>query len=129
MVVFCWSSSSSAGGPLRCLLLVLFVVDSLNDADIHKWPVGVSIVPKGVNKAEGIKKYLELTNSNQEVFVFGDNLNDKEMFEAFYENSYVIGNAKDSVKGYAKNVMKNLEDDGIYWAVANILENGGKNVY
>ncbi|MFV0424265.1 MAG: Cof-type HAD-IIB family hydrolase [Bacilli bacterium] len=84
---------------------------------------GYEFMNSCTSKATGILKYIEMYNfSKEDVYVFGDNYNDISMFEEFYENSYVLGNACDEVKNHAKYVCDHIDDDGIYNAVVDILE-------
>lgn len=98
---------------------------NLSNVDITKWPAGSSICEAGTNKGSGIKEYLKIKGIDEEVLVFGDNLNDVEMFREFYENSYVVGNASDKVKSQAKHIIGNIEEDGIYKAVEAIINGNG----
>ncbi len=83
---------------------------------------GYELMNKNSTKASGILKYINDNGiDKQNVYVFGDNYNDIPMFEMFYENSYVVGDACDIVKSYAKNVCDLIEEDGIYKAVIKIL--------
>ncbi len=93
------------------------------NAKVLKWPNGISISPKGIDKCYGIYSYLEMYDiSRENVFVFGDSLNDLCMFREFHQNSYVSNNAVEEVKQQAKYVLDDLECDGIYKAVKTILE-------
>ncbi len=93
------------------------------EADVTVWPVGISIAPKGVNKASGILEYIKHKNiSHSDVFVFGDNYNDIAMFDRFYEHSYVANDADDEVKSHAKYVLDDLQADGIYNAILDVVK-------
>ncbi len=83
---------------------------------------GYELMDVDSTKATGIMMYVEKFNFNKEdVYVFGDNYNDISMFKEFYDNSYVLGNACDEVKKFAKNVCKHIDDDGLYCAIDDIL--------
>lgn len=85
------------------------------DFDFVRWhPLSVDVLPKGGSKAKGIEKLVEkLGFSKEDVYAFGDALNDMEMLTTVY-NSVAMGNAMDEVKSVAKYVTKSVEDDGIY---------------
>ena len=70
-------------------------------------------MPKGGSKAEGIKKLIEKLGFKMEnVYAFGDGLNDIEMLQTV-GTGIAMGNALDIVKEYADLVTTNVEDDGI----------------
>ena len=70
-------------------------------------------MPKGGSKAEGIKKLIEKLGFKMEnVYAFGDGLNDIEMLQTV-GTGVAMGNALDIVKEYADVVTTNVEDDGI----------------
>jgi Cof subfamily protein (haloacid dehalogenase superfamily) len=86
----------------------------------------VDVLPKGGSKAKGIKelvKYLEL--SMDDVYAFGDGLNDIEMLK-FVKNSVAMGNAHDEVKKVAKYVTAHVDQDGILKGLelVGLLEKG-----
>ncbi len=84
---------------------------------------GYELTNKGSSKATGILKYIEENNIDKnDVYVFGDNYNDLSMFAEFYENSYVLGNACDEVKSYAKHICDHIDNDGIYKAIVSIFK-------
>lgn len=96
--------------------------ERFENANYKDWPIGISISPKDVSKVTGIKEYINRHNIDRDcVYVFGDNYNDVEMFDEFFENSYVSCAADDGVKTRAKNVLAPLEHDGILMAVKEIL--------
>ncbi|MCR5492015.1 MAG: Cof-type HAD-IIB family hydrolase [Bacilli bacterium] len=71
----------------------------------------IEITPKGCTKATGVAKYLDsLGLSEDNVYVVGDSGNDVPMFEAFYENSYCMGHAPQSIREKAKHVVENYTD-------------------
>ncbi len=94
-----------------------------DDVEYTKWPLGTSLHPANINKAYGIKKYLEFKHfDDNEIHVFGDNINDIEMFKAFYENSNVLGDANHTVKEFAKHHLNNIDDDGLSIRILEILK-------
>ncbi len=111
---------------LECNLFSCFSqhdFQKFDDISYTAWTKGTSMKPKNVNKASGIKKYIELANiSYKQVHVFGDNFNDIEMFQEFYEHSNVLGDAPNEVKEYAKNILNSIDCNGIYNRIINILK-------
>ena len=70
------------------------------------------------NGVESIRNRLGI-NTN-EIAVFGDDINDLEMLSG-YENSVAMGNAIDVIKSAARFVTKTNDNDGIAFAIENIL--------
>lgn len=71
----------------------------------------IEITPKGCSKASAVSFYLDYLGINHDnVLVVGDSGNDVGMFEAFYENSYCMAHAKDSVKSKAAHVVPHVYD-------------------
>lgn len=102
-----------------------FDFEHFDTIDYNQYPVGCSISAKGISKASGILKYLELKSVHRDsVHVFGDNFNDISMFQEFYENSYAVGNAPEEVKKYARHQLNYIEEEGILHAVEKILGGG-----
>ena len=67
----------------------------------------IDIVPKGIDKAAGIRAYIALKGLTEEdVIAVGDNVNDAAMIEAFY--SYAVENAVDSIKAMANKITPNI---------------------
>ncbi len=74
-------------------------------------------VPENVSKAAAIQRTCEyLGLDNDEVVVFGDGGNDIPML-SWAHNAVVMGNATDEVKAYASFVTKDVDDDGIEYAM------------
>jgi len=88
------------------------------DFDFVRWhPVSVDIVPKGGSKAIGIQKIVkELGLSEENVYAFGDGLNDTAML-SMVKNSVAMGNAEERVQKVAKYVTKSVEDNGIHYGL------------
>jgi Cof subfamily protein (haloacid dehalogenase superfamily) len=88
--------------------------ERFEDFDFVRWhPYSVDIIPKGGSKANGIEKVVEKLRFNKEnVYAFGDGLNDIEMLTSV-ENSVAMGNGHMEAKEAAKYVTKSVEDDGI----------------
>lgn len=83
--------------------------------DFVRWhPLSVDILPRGGSKAEGIRKIVdELGFPLENIYAFGDGLNDLEMLSTVH-HSVAMGNALDEIKAAAKYVTKSADDDGIY---------------
>nr|WP_319401626.1 HAD family hydrolase [uncultured Carboxylicivirga sp.] len=84
--------------------------------------IWLDIMPKGVNKGEAIKfLQQQLGVSEEETMVFGDYLNDYEMFEqAAY--SYAMGNAHDDIKKIARFVTKTNDENGVMIVLEELLK-------
>ncbi len=79
-----------------------------------KWPhTGGDVLPKGANKAYGIKHYLQSIDDSVETYGFGDGYNDIEMFQ-YVNNAVAMGNAEDAVKAHADTIIGHSEEDGVY---------------
>ncbi|QPC48354.1 Cof-type HAD-IIB family hydrolase [Mangrovibacillus cuniculi] len=79
-----------------------------------RWhPLALDVLPKGGSKAEGIKKFIEKAGFEMEnVYAFGDALNDLEMLETV-GTGIAMGNASDYVKSFANHVTTPVDQDGI----------------
>jgi len=70
----------------------------------------IEITPRGCNKAEGIKFYLDyLKTSYDDVVVVGDSGNDISMFTTF-EHSFCMRHAHMSVRKYARYTIRHFSD-------------------
>ncbi len=74
------------------------------------------VMPNDINKGIGIKKLLEKYDEPVEVFAFGDNFNDVQMFEVA-DNAICMGNGCDVAKKAADFVTKKASEDGILYAL------------
>ncbi|HHT7139176.1 Cof-type HAD-IIB family hydrolase [Bacillus cereus] len=85
--------------------------------DFHfiRWHAySMDIIPTGGSKAKGIEKFIEKLGFNREqVYAFGDGLNDLEMIEAV-GTGIVMGNGHEDLKKLANHVTKDVSEDGIY---------------
>lgn len=82
----------------------------------------VQIMGDSVNKLKSIEKirsYLDL--KEDEIAVFGDDVNDIEMLSA-YTYSFAMGNAENHVKEKANYVTLDNNSDGIHHAITDILQ-------
>ena len=81
----------------------------------------IVIVNEGMNKGQGVKNLAKLLSVDEDnVIVFGDDMNDVEMFECF-SNSVVMGNSTEEVRKYAKYLTKTNEENGIIYALKEIF--------
>jgi len=81
----------------------------------------IQVVKKGVSKysaIEAVRKKLGI--ERDEVAVFGDDVNDIEMLSS-YKNSVAMGNAVDEVKRIAGYTTLSNDEEGIAYAIENIL--------
>jgi Cof subfamily protein (haloacid dehalogenase superfamily) len=80
-----------------------------------RWhPFSVDVIPKGGSKAEGIKKMVDqLGFKMEEVYAFGDGLNDLEMISAV-GTGVAMGNAVNELKEHANLITKDVDQDGIW---------------
>ncbi len=86
-----------------------------------RWhPYSMDILPRGGSKAEGIKKMIEKIDINiEDVYAFGDGLNDIEMLETV-GTGIAMGNAVNEAKDVAKMITTSVENDGIYKALVKL---------
>ncbi|MBR3766672.1 MAG: HAD hydrolase family protein [Clostridia bacterium] len=69
----------------------------------------IDIVPKGIDKAQGIYKLLEIIDEKiEDVIAVGDNINDEAMIREFY--SYAMANGVDRIKALADNITSGIEE-------------------
>ncbi|MBQ6898976.1 MAG: HAD hydrolase family protein [Clostridia bacterium] len=69
----------------------------------------IDIVPRGMDKAQGIYKLLSLVGGEKaDVIAVGDNVNDEAMIKEFY--SYAMENGVASVKGQADRITVSIEE-------------------
>ncbi|MDB4866729.1 MAG: Phosphatase [Cohnella sp.] len=77
----------------------------------------MDVLPHAGSKAKGIQAMIgKLGFRKEEIYAFGDYLNDIEMLE-FAGTSVAMGNAPDIVKNAAKFVTPDVDDDGIWHGV------------
>lgn len=78
------------------------------------------VLPSGGSKAEGIKILMDRVGFNlDEVYAFGDGLNDIEMLQAV-GHGVAMGNASQIVKKHADYVTKDVADEGIYYGLKQL---------
>ncbi|PLT34365.1 Cof-type HAD-IIB family hydrolase [Bacillus sp. V5-8f] len=74
----------------------------------------MDVLPRGGSKAEGIRKLIEKAGfAMEDVYAFGDGLNDIEMLESV-GTGIAMGNAVDEVKKFADHVTGHVDNEGIY---------------
>ncbi|MGD6899677.1 Cof-type HAD-IIB family hydrolase [Bacillus infantis] len=80
-----------------------------------RWhPHSVDVLPAGGSKAEGIKKMISrLGFAIEDVYAFGDGLNDIEMLQAV-GTGVAMGNADEEVKRHADHITSDVGEDGIW---------------
>ncbi|HDX9576644.1 TPA: Cof-type HAD-IIB family hydrolase [Bacillus pseudomycoides] len=73
----------------------------------------MDIIPMGGSKAKGIEKFIEkLGFMPEQVYAFGDGLNDLEMIETV-GTGIAMGNGHEDLKKLANYVTKDVAEDGI----------------
>lgn len=99
-----------------------FNFQDFNAVSVIKWETGTAIKPQHTSKASGIKEYISINMiKHSDVYVFGDSFNDIEMFQEFYDNSYILGDAHEMSKKHAKYILDNIDNNGLYKGVISIL--------
>jgi Cof subfamily protein (haloacid dehalogenase superfamily) len=80
-----------------------------------RWhPYSVDVLPSGGSKAEGIKKMIERLNFKlEDVYAFGDGLNDIEMLNAV-GTGVAMGNGTDEAKRHANVITTDVDNNGIW---------------
>ena len=82
--------------------------------DIYSDEQWLEIMPKDVTKASAVKKLKQITQSDY-VVVFGDGINDLEMFGAADE-CYAMANAEPELKAAATKIIESNDNDGVaHW--------------
>ncbi|WP_338984501.1 HAD family hydrolase [Spiroplasma endosymbiont of Diplazon laetatorius] len=84
----------------------------------------VDAMPKGVNKASGIKKWAEIMNVDiNHIHVIGDNNNDMEMVSEL-PFGIAVGNAVENLKEVAWKVIDHIDDNGVGKYVKELISKG-----
>ncbi len=93
-------------------------VDRFKQFKFVRWhPLSTDVLPAGASKAKGIELMIhQLGYAHDDVYAFGDELNDLEMLQ-FVKNSVAMGNAPKIVKQAAKHVTKDVHEDGIAYGL------------
>ncbi len=77
------------------------------------------VVPNDVNKGVGIKELVKSYDDEVEIYCFGDNDNDIQMFE-IANCAVAMGNATEDAKSSADIITKKSSEDGIYHALKEL---------
>ena len=86
--------------------------------DIYSDEQWLEIMPKEVTKASAVQKLKQITQSDY-VVVFGDGINDLEMFEVADE-CYAMANAEPELKASATEIIESNDNDGVArWLAEN----------
>ena len=81
----------------------------------------IQLAPLGVSKYRSVEKFrVDLGLNKDEIAVFGDDLNDIEMLQN-YPYGVAMGNAVIEAKDIAAFTTKTNNDDGITFALHDIL--------
>ena len=84
---------------------------------IYSNQYGLDVNLKTGLKELGAEKLMEYLNVNEdEVYVFGDGLNDVGMMK-LVKHSVAMGNAFDECKKYSSFVTLSIDFDGVYWGL------------
>lgn len=92
--------------------------DNLRKLNFIRWhEYSMDVLPLGGSKAKGIEKFIEKKGfSKDQVYAFGDNLNDIEMLQ-YAGHSVAMGNAPEEVKKAARYVTKDVGEDGVAYGL------------
>ena len=93
-------------------------IDNLKGLNFIRWhEFSMDVLPLGGSKAMGIEKFIEKKGfTKDQVYAFGDNLNDIEMLQ-YVGHGVAMGNAPDEVKKVARYVTKDVSEDGIAYGL------------
>lgn len=101
---------------------LLFCEEGKEKSFLHEYPqfqfirwhdYSMDILPNGGSKAQGIHKFIEKLGFQQDqVYAFGDGLNDIEMIQAA-GTGIAMRNAREELKEVANFVTRHVNDDGI----------------
>lgn len=91
-----------------------FYRNNLGNLNFIRWhEYSMDVLPLGGSKAKGIEKFIEKKGFRKEqVYAFGDNLNDIEMLQ-YVGHGVAMGNAPEIVKNAARYITKDVSEDGI----------------
>lgn len=92
-----------------------------SDIKLIRWhDVSTDILPVNGSKAEGIKQLAKRLNiSKENIYAFGDGLNDLEMIE-YVGTGVAMGNAVESLKEVADLITKPVDEDGIKFGIEKL---------
>ncbi len=84
----------------------------------------IDAMPKGINKATGVKKWAEIMKVDlKDIIVIGDNNNDLEMISEM-PFGVAVGNAHDEVKKKAWKVIDRIENNGVGKFLKELISKG-----
>ncbi|WP_339030523.1 HAD family hydrolase [Spiroplasma endosymbiont of Cantharis nigra] len=84
----------------------------------------IDAMPKGINKATGVKKWAEIMKVDlKDIIVIGDNNNDLEMISEM-PFGIAVGNAHDEVKKKAWKVIDRIENNGVGKFLKELISKG-----
>ena len=82
----------------------------------------IIILHNDANKGRGVQRLVEMLNVSEEnVIVFGDDINDIEMFSLF-DNSVSMANADEDIRRLTKYVTKSNDENGITYCLKEIYK-------
>jgi Cof subfamily protein (haloacid dehalogenase superfamily) len=71
----------------------------------------IEVTAYGCSKGNGLIQYFKSTDADKDdIYVVGDSGNDISMFKEFYQHSFCMSHAAESVKKYAKFTIDKFED-------------------
>ncbi|AUB31814.1 HAD family hydrolase [Spiroplasma floricola] len=84
----------------------------------------VDAMPKGINKASGIKKWAEIMNvALKDIHVIGDNNNDIEMVSEL-PFGIAVGNAVENLKKQAWKIIDHIDNNGVGKYLKELISKG-----
>ncbi|ASP28280.1 HAD family hydrolase [Spiroplasma corruscae] len=84
----------------------------------------IEVYKKNVNKSYGLRSLLSYLNVKEDnLYVFGDNVNDICMFEDF-KNSYAVDNAIFKLKSLAKEIIGNVREGAVGNKLNQLIKEG-----
>ncbi|SCW50661.1 hypothetical protein SAMN04487970_101125 [Paenibacillus tianmuensis] len=93
-------------------------IERFRKLDFVRWHrLSMDVLPFGGSKAQGIERFIDkLGFRREQVYAFGDNLNDLEMLQ-YVGHSVAMGNSPESVKKVARYITKDVGHDGIAYGL------------
>lgn len=97
------------------------IINKYPDLSFIEMPAGYyDILKKGQSKAD-IVKYFRKRYPDYTIVAIGDSNNDIDMFKTC-DISIAMGNSKDDIKQMCDYVTKSVQEDGVYYALTEILD-------
>ncbi len=82
----------------------------------------VDINKLGSNKAQALMKLAEIKKiDHSNIYVFGDHLNDLELFK-YFKNSFAVSNAHDDILKLASKIIGSNDDNSVVKEIARIAK-------